>query len=164
MHTLILEIVIKNIDTTYMKKTKYILPILTIAVCMNAYILPGKGYRHQELNWNSSKNWRLYKTNNLDGASLSIDSLKLISNLPLNEDSIHFFLVNAKTIQVTNAAWMGYYTVTCDFPANRHEKILISAYGGFFYDQNTGKYYELPMEIRKDWLNYFNNAYVAFDR
>jgi hypothetical protein len=147
-----------------MKKTKYILPIFAIAICMNAYTLPGKECSQQEPNWNSSNNWRLYKTNNLDGSSLSLDSLKHISNLPLNEDSIHFFLVKSKSIQVNNVAWMGYYTTTCDFPGNRHEKILISAYGGFFYDQSTGKYYELPIEIRKDWLEYFNNSYIAFDQ
>ena len=44
-----------------------------------------------------------------------------------------------------------------------HRKAEVGNYGEFIYDNNSGETYELPEELRANWLAYFRNAYKKFN-
>lgn len=54
--------------------------------------------------------------------------------------------------------WMGLYIATCEMEDKKIRKIIISNYGGFFYDQLTKRYYELPSELKDQWLSFLNDS------
>jgi hypothetical protein len=53
---------------------------------------------------------------------------------------------------------MGGYLASCRVE-RKLRKVLISSYGGFFYDPEAGKYYELPEAMVRDWNGFLTRAY-----
>ena len=51
--------------------------------------------------------------------------------------------------------WMGYFACSADFPNGETRVILVSQYGGFFYDIKNKQYYSVGDEVREDWTEYF---------
>jgi hypothetical protein len=83
------------------------------------------------------------------------DSMQYIRSKPLNIDSMAYFLQSVTLLPANKpAAWMGAYLVSCEIPQSNTRKILISTYGGFFFDETDKSYYQLPRDLRTDWLNY----------
>jgi hypothetical protein len=113
----------------------------------------------QEINWKETKNWRLYDIQDKRAFNYPIDSLSNFKSTPLNSDNMLPFLSNVSLIPIERTPlWMGFYVTTCQTKEDKIKKIEISIYGGFFYDEEEKKYYQLPLDIRKNWLNYLSDC------
>ena len=112
--------------------------------------------------WNNTKNWKIYSLNNSGTVfSISIDSVRLLSGVPLGDDSMHILLSTAKLLHVPSSpAWMGCYLTSCEDENGRHMKIIVSQYGGFFYNSSDGNYYQVDNSFSRTWLNYMRRAYI----
>jgi hypothetical protein len=116
----------------------------------------------QGINWAESKNWRLYNILDNSAFGYPLDSLVNYSSRLLNKDSMQTFLSNVSIISIEKTPlWMGFYVASCELKNGTSRKIEISTYGGFFYDELEKKYYQLPLEIRKDWLDYLAESEAA---
>jgi hypothetical protein len=89
---------------------------------------------------------------------VSIDSLNQITNRPLLRDSIILYLTTSKILSDSvNPVWMGGWVATYNYKG-RINKIQISAYGGFFYDQSSARYYEVDAGLKDEWAQYINSV------
>jgi len=103
--------------------------------------------------WPKTKNWKVYKGEGQQVFSYSIDTLNSIPSKRLNQDSIQFFLENMVQVSdTTHPIWMGSYLASYESSAGKVHKVEVSIYGGFFYDESSGKYYNLPRQFNAKWL------------
>jgi hypothetical protein len=109
-----------------------------------------------------ASDWTLYKYQGHKLFEISIDSLKSLGSLKMNQDSMSEF-VNSATILHTKAPliWMGGFIATCNLNGTLR-KIDLSIYGGYFYDEKSSTYYQLPIEKIDAWLAFIQNSYMAF--
>ncbi len=136
---------------------KYIL--LTITISNFLFIQESSS---QSINWAESKNWKLYDVHDESAFNYTLDTLRKFRNRSLNKDSMQTFVSNVTIIPIERIpVWMGFYVATCEFKSGAIRKIEISVYGGFFYDEKEKKYYQLPLEISKDWLDYMAESAAA---
>jgi hypothetical protein len=113
----------------------------------------------QNVNWAETSNWKLYKIHEKRAFSYSIDTLINFKFALLNNDSMRIFLSNVSIIPYEKTPlWMGFYVASCQLNDGTIKKIEIGTYGGFFYDEKEKKYYQLPLEIRKEWLDYLADS------
>jgi hypothetical protein len=82
--------------------------------------------------------------------------------MKMNQDSMSFFVKSAEVLN-TNAplTWMGGYVATCEING-APRKIELSRYGGYFYDEKSSTYYQIPMEKIDAWLAFIQYSYMAF--
>jgi len=110
-------------------------------------------------------NWRLYNTFPRIVNYLAVDSLHCFPSASLDSETLNGFLKKATLVpkeKTVGVAWMSWYWVS--YELNHSLFILkISNYGGFFLDQNSGTYYQVPVEERKDWLSYFSGQAVILE-
>ena len=59
--------------------------------------------------------------------------------------------------------WMGGYIATCKLDGTIR-KVELSNYGGFFYDEKTRVYYQIPAIKSEDWLSYIQQNYLNLTR
>jgi len=112
----------------------------------------------EPINWQKTSHWQLYKINDRVMFSISTDSLKLFKNYQLQPDSIMNFLNGIIQLpKIQGVAWMGGVLASCVYDG-KVRKILISDYGGFFYDQASGNCFQLPTQVKDDWMVYINNC------
>jgi len=113
----------------------------------------------QNENWREAKVWRIYAIRSRDAFTCSVDTLSLVPSLSLSVDSMKRLLANAVPMaEAKTPVWMGSYVSTCLFTNGTLKKIVISTYGGFFYDEMERKYYQLPPDLRAEWLNYLSDC------
>jgi len=126
---------------------KYFLVLsLTLSATIAAIAQPTK--------WQKASSWTLYNIRGVKFYKVDLDSLERYSRRPLNDDSMRSFLSQSVELPPEKAPmWMGAYVTSCIIDQKRH-KIDISSYGGFFFDESNNKFYSLPQNIEKDWLNY----------
>jgi hypothetical protein len=111
--------------------------------------------------WDSTKNWRIYNLENLKRVvQVTADSLKLINNTPLNNDSMHSFLSSCRKLAVESPVWMGCYLVSYEDPNGQVRKVIVSHYAGFFYSEAQDSYFEIDSSMQQDWLNFLSNNYI----
>jgi hypothetical protein len=110
----------------------------------------------QGMHWEHATDWTVYNVQNKNIWALPIDSLELFNHKELNSDSMQIFLAKTTAISPKSPVWMGAYVTTCILD-HKKRKIEISTYGGFFYDDSAKQYYQLPLNVQKDWLNYLAN-------
>jgi hypothetical protein len=104
--------------------------------------------------WQKSARWTLYNIRGAKFYKVPLDSLDQFKKKTLNDDSMRTFLSVATELPADKSPmWMGAYVVSCSIDG-RTRKIDVSSYGGFFYDESTRKYYSIPENSQKDWLNY----------
>lgn len=116
----------------------------------------------QKFEWFSTTNWRLYDLKGRSIFKYSDSSLKQVRYVLLNNDSIILLIRNASLIPSgKEPVWMGAYVASCE-QKGKVIKIEISQYGGFFYNEADQKYYELPENLKKDWLEYLSQYYMKF--
>lgn len=116
----------------------------------------------QEAQWVSAKNWRLYEINNKRDYALPIDSLGKFKFMLLNLDTLNSFLELAeKWPKEKYSMWMGRYLCTCEIDGVKR-KVDISVYGGFFFDEYTRTYFQIPKPMVDDWIGYWNVTYARF--
>ena len=117
----------------------------------------------QQIKWDAATAWKIYHIVDRRAASYSVDTLDGFPSRALNNDSMKTFLSGVRPLVMKNPAWMGYYIASCIVPSGEKRKLLISMYGGFFLDQKSGDYYELPEIVRKDWLSYLSESYETME-
>ena len=111
----------------------------------------------KELNWQNSRNWKIYDIHDRAGFRYSVDTLQNFRNADMGDDKVRLFLKNAAYLpNEKSGVWMGLYVATCELEDKKTRKILLSNYGGFFYDELTKQYYELPVSKRNDWMEFLN--------
>jgi len=114
--------------------------------------------------WDSTTNWKIYSPNNFDRIwRMPIDSLKYLKSQPLNNDSMHNFLIDMKDLEGKKPLWMGCYLTSCQTPDGQIRKVLISHYAGFLYSEWDKSYHVLDPSQLKPWLEYLSDAYVSFE-
>jgi len=112
----------------------------------------------QNIDWKVAKNWKLYDIRNGSAFNYSIDTLKHFKSIHLDLDTMRIFLSDVvEWPRNKSSLWMGLYVTTCELPGKEVRKIEISVYGGFFYDDLTKTYYQLPLAVRNSWLEYFSD-------
>lgn len=110
-----------------------------------------------QIHWSETKDWKLYKAKTSILFKSTPDSLALMNAYPLNRDSIIAFL-NESTIlpkETPAAAWMGGFAATFKYDG-KLRKLLISSYGGYVFDSESKRYYQLPSERKNEWFEYIN--------
>jgi hypothetical protein len=112
-----------------------------------------------QVHWNQASDWKLYQYQGHRIFKLPIDSLKMYGSMAMNQDSMAFF-VRSATLLNTKAPliWMGGYVATCKIDGS-FRKVELSRYGGYFYDEKTSAYYQLPSEKIDAWLAFIQNSY-----
>jgi hypothetical protein len=117
----------------------------------------------QNNKWSTASKWKLYSSSPKNLDSFSMDSVTAFPFAELNQDSINQFLNVATLIpteRTVGAVWMGApYWVSYEKGGSLY-LLKISTYGGFFVDNSDGFYYELPVEERAPWLNYFSHQSI----
>ena len=110
----------------------------------------------QTFDWHQTHNWKMYNIGSSKGLKLSIDSLRQVSSLPMNDDSVHLFIKQIDSVPKEKYfTWMGAYYATCVIDTIIC-KIDISVYGGFLYNEQTKRYYQLPKSVRNEWMNWLS--------
>ena len=126
-------------------------------------VLSISNYFSQNINWKDAKNWKLYNIRNSSAFSYSLDTLKNFESIDLDYDVMQSFLSEViEWPRDKSSLWMGLYVATCELPDKEIRKIDVSVYGGFFYDEHSKSYFQLPLPIRNDWLDYFSNNRAKF--
>ena len=129
---------------------KYLFLFITLFVITKCF--------SQNISWKEAKNWKLYNIRSSSAFSYSLDTLKNFKSIHLDYDTMHTFLSDVvEWPKNKSSLWMGLYVATCELPGLEVRKIEISVYGGFFYDDLTKTYYQLPLSARNDWLNYISD-------
>jgi hypothetical protein len=114
--------------------------------------------------WDSTSNWKIYQLHRFNRVIRTpIDSLKYLLCKPLNDDSVHLFLLNAKRIPATDLVWRGCYLASYKAPNGTIKKAIISQYAGFFYCQLENSYFQLDTPKQRDWLAYLSDSYVSIE-
>jgi hypothetical protein len=113
-----------------------------------------------QLHWEKATNWTLYRYQGHRLFKIPVDSLNHYDTLALNQDSMAVFLDSAQTLHPeAPVAWMGGYIATCNLNGVIR-KVELSNYGGFFYDEKTKVYYQIPAVKSEDWLSYIQQCYL----
>jgi hypothetical protein len=109
----------------------------------------------QTVQWSDTKNWKIYNVDGNNVFTLTPDSLQQYKSLSLNNDSIQNFLKAAAPIPAGNVPlWMGAYAISYIIQGDQTKIIIVSTYAGFFYDPLIKTYFQLPKDLRTNWLNY----------
>ena len=113
----------------------------------------------QDINWIKTTHWKLYNIHDKAAFNYSVDTLQYFKNTPLDDSTMHHFLKPVSLWPVEKySLWMGLFVASFETEDKRLQKIIISFYGGFFYDPLTKRYYELPEDERKAWYQYINDS------
>jgi len=135
------------------------------------FILPDKihsvpGFKplYSSIDWEKTKDWRLYYVRSKEAFTYSLDTLKTFKFISLRQDSMTFFLKTATQIpEEKNPVWMGAYVTSCQLEDGTSIKIEISQYGGFFYVERERRYYELAEDVRGNWLSFFTSKWLQLE-
>jgi hypothetical protein len=129
--------------------------ILIVGLLLSAF------FASCQVRWNQSSNWTLYQCDGYRVFAIPVDSLKFYGSSLVNQDSMAYFIKSA-TVLNTKAplAWMGGYVVTCKLDGALR-KVEISSYGGYFYDEKSSVYYQLPIEKIDAWLSFIQDSYLT---
>ena len=151
------HIIIRELVTNHNFKVNFmqIKHSLIIIVCLLA-LQTGVA---QEINWKNTRNWKLYNIYNQAGARYSLDTLQHFKSTVLNSDTMQSFLDGVTAWPPEKySMWMGLFIVTCETEDKKPRKIIVSTYGGFFYDQITKRYYQIEPALASQWLEFLNDA------
>jgi len=108
----------------------------------------------QDIDWQKTSDWKMYKVNDDGGLGFSVDSLRRLPFVQIKGDSILNFIKQAEIWpKEKTSIWMGAYYVTCQLDGSIR-KIDISVYGGFFYEELTHRYYQIPDYLRNGWMSW----------
>jgi hypothetical protein len=109
-----------------------------------------------QIEWSKASHWKIYKIPESIIFKVRLDSLSQLNSRPLFQDSVVSYMGTSRLLPDSiNPVWMGGWVATYEYSGQVH-KIQISAYGGFFYDQSSGRYYEIPIGLRDEWMTYVN--------
>lgn len=116
----------------------------------------------QTIDWEKTANWKLYKVGTRESLTITADSLLKRQSIFLDSLQMKKYL---HAIQIwpkeKTASWMGFFVATYELEDHAPRKVLISTYGGFFYDESTKRYYEIADPDKQNWLNFLNETSKA---
>jgi hypothetical protein len=119
----------------------------------------------QKIDWSQSKKWRLFHIVDDNAFSYPLDTLINFDSIALDDTKMRAFLSHAQAWPVDKySLWMGLYVATCELSDDQPRKVDISVFGGFFYDEQTKRYYEVPSEIRNEWLEFLSHHRQALEK
>ena len=128
---------------------------MKILIAFLLSILYTASVQAQSPTWSATKNWKIYAGEGQQVFAYPIDTLKFLSCRKLDQDTLHQFLLGAQMLgKDRTPTWMGSYLASYESPNGKINKVEVSIYGGFFYDQSSGTYYQLPRGMINDWLAY----------
>jgi hypothetical protein len=111
-----------------------------------------------QIDWGKTSNWKIYKLPGPVVLKITIDSLNRLDCRPLQKNTLMSFLATSTILPDSiNPLWMGGWVATYQSIGKTH-KLLISAYGAFFYDQSSARYYQIQMGLKDDWMTYINQV------
>ena len=118
----------------------------------------------QEIDWKTTSNWKLYNIHNKAGFRYPVDSLTFFKSVTLDDSAMNRFLIPS-TIwpKEKTSLWMGLFVVSFETPSKETRKLIISSYGGFFYDPASKRYYELPAVQHAAWYQFLNDNAATLD-
>jgi len=142
--------------------------LLSLIVASIPFICPDKiqsantlRSSYSSIDWEKTKEWRLYFIRSKDAFTYPIDTLKAFRSIPLQQDTMLLFLKDVtKLPEGKNPVWMGAYVSSCQLADGSHIKIEISQYGSFFYVERDSRYYQLRDEVRDSWLPYLTEKWL----
>lgn len=109
-----------------------------------------------QVDWSKTSHWKIYKVPGPNIFSISIDSLTGLNSQTLRQDSILMYIGNSTILpDSVKPIWMGGWAASYKLGSQLH-KIQVSTYGAFFYDQSTGRFYQIPISLKKEWMTYIN--------
>lgn len=74
------------------------------------------------------------------------------------------FLASVQTLHPQGpVSWMGGYIATCKLDGTIRKEEL-SNYGGFFFDEKTRAYYQIPAVKSEEWLSFIQQNYLNLTR
>ncbi len=117
-----------------------------------------------QIHWEKATNWTIYRYQGHRAFQITVDSLKNYERIELDQDSMSAFVDSAHLLHPNGpVAWMGGYIATCDLDGVVR-KVDLSKYGGFFFDEKTGAYYELPFSKSEQWISFLHEHYLSLTR
>jgi hypothetical protein len=112
----------------------------------------------QTINWQQTRGWRIYDLHDKKGMRTPIDSLKNFRSIALDDDSVKYFLTDVREIHHGDEpVWMGAIIVSCIDSSAVLRKVDVSVYGGFFYDEQLKKYFQLRDNVKQEWVEYLES-------
>ena len=116
----------------------------------------------QQVDWALSKHWKIYSIHSGNALGFSTDTLSRFKFVNLDDNEMRNFLSHVNLWPKDKyAVWMGLYVATYNIGDSSIRKIDISTYGGFFYDEGTKSYYELPVSIKDEWLTFLHDRVAS---
>lgn len=113
-----------------------------------------------QIHWGKASDWTIYGYQGSRMFKLSLDSLRSLDTLKMDQDSVNDYLTSAHTLKSEPGVWMGGFITTCVLDGEIR-KVDFSNYGNFFYDEKSRTYYELSTEKAEPWLSYIQNCLVT---
>jgi len=112
--------------------------------------------------WKETKDWKIYNVSSRAMNKIRLDSLSKIKYYRLNPDTVQTFLHSVNDIpkDSTPLAWMGGVLATYSYQG-KTRKVQISSYGGWFFDQETKSYFEVPQDQAVEWYSYISDCLVS---
>ena len=108
--------------------------------------------------WPATKNWKVYSLQAPAVFTISVDSLRFLQGAPLNRDSVQFYLNSLQQLpEDRTPTWMGAWLGSYESADGQIHKIEIGAYGGYFYDVSSGRYYHLPRPLIRPWQKFITS-------
>lgn len=146
---------IKGIVSDFMKRT-----IFFLLVFLGTMICHG-----QTIDWSKTRNWRIYSLNNKEAYFYPVDTLKNFKSVAMSDSNVISYLSRGRVWEKgKGATWMGIYIASYETIDKDVRKVVISSYGGFLFDSQSQRYYELPKELRKDWNDFImENLKLVFE-
>ncbi len=112
--------------------------------------------RAQEVNYAKATEWRIYKVKSREAFVYPSDSLAMVRQRALNDDSVQLLISEAQPIPEAAAPlWMGCYLASYKGFDGRLRRVVVSTYGGFFYDVAASRYFRVSDEKQTVWLNFW---------
>ena len=121
--------------------------------------------RSQTIDWSTTRNWKIYALNTKAAYSYPVDTLSNFKNVRMNDSAVISFLTKSVIWpKGKGATWMGLYISSYEAADKKLRKIVISSYGGFLFEQDSRRYYELPENLRQSWNDFLiNNLQKVFE-
>jgi len=111
----------------------------------------------QPQSWPTTKSWKVYASSGPEVFKVPVDSLPAIPSKLLDRDTVQFYLSKMQIVpDDRKPTWMGAWLASYESADGKLRKVEIGAYGGYFYDVSSEKYYSLPRNLILRWQRFIS--------